>query len=78
MSEPRPILLAKATEQFAGTGTEPIWVIPRSVDAYKLLFSQAAKACRDNGMTPMDSFLIAACVLTSIGIHVPGAMEKAP
>ncbi len=64
----RPIILASvAPEQ---------WTLPRSIDAYKALYCQASAACREQGMAPMDSLVIAAHVLRSIGIHVPSAMEE--
>lgn len=53
------------------------WVLPRSVDSYKALYRQATQACVEKGMKPMDSLIIAACVLQSIGIHVSGALDKA-
>lgn len=63
-----PAILAQPVDQ--------TWVLPRSLDTYKLLYRQATKACVEQGLQPMDALLIAAHVLRSVGIHVPSAMEE--
>lgn len=72
-----PILAQATTAMPADVPDQVIkvWTLPRDVETYRALFQQAGMAAHEAGLSPYDAYLVATKVLSSIGIHIPAAMQ---